>query len=244
MSDRSKRRPLLVIAGALVLVSVVGYVLSRVQTTPVPEPVAFDPNDGVINLIEPPSLDGTPAAGNAENARGWIQITDEQGRLAQQYRCDRLDPSPEGMEPGWLRMERPQLEVYQDGGGVIVITGREATAYAPNSAIESGSIEGDVVIRAYEDAAARVASDPHVGLQLELRTAEARVNGVLGEVACPGGIIIEAPEAVFVGRDLRLLLGDGSHVVSSLTVREIDHVRLVDPGRRPERIAGGTGARE
>ncbi|MFK7961601.1 MAG: hypothetical protein AB8G96_13875, partial [Phycisphaerales bacterium] len=46
------------------------------------------------------------------------------------------------------------------------------------------------------------------------------------------------------GRDLRLLLGDGSHVVSSLTVREIDHVRLVDPGRRPERIAGGTGARE
>ncbi|MHC4810334.1 MAG: hypothetical protein ACYTEV_08205, partial [Planctomycetota bacterium] len=213
----------------------IGTVLFLVDRTPESPDRAAVRDPSAIDLIPPPP----PLDGEAEEAtgRGWIQIADEQGRLAQQYRCDFLDPSPEGMDPGWIRMTRPQLEVFQDDGSVIVLSGDEAMAFAPSSAVESGTISGDVVIRVYADAAARRPEDPLAGLQLELRTQRARLDGVLGEVTCPGTVLAESREGVFVGSDVRLLLGTGEAAISSLAVRQVQHVRLVSPPEDGDAVA-------
>ncbi len=234
-ADGGQRRRIILLGGTGIGVVAIGTVLFLVDRTPEsPERTAVrDPS--AIDLIPPPP----PLDGETEEAtgRGWIQIADEQGRLAQQYRCDFLDPSPEGMDPGWIRMTRPQLEVFQDDGSVIVLSGDEAMAFAPSSAVESGTISGDVVIRVYADAAARRPEDPLAGLQLELRTQRARLDGVLGEVTCPGTVLAESREGVFVGSDVRLLLGTGEAAISSLAVRQVQHVRLVSP----REDAGGAG---
>lgn len=230
MSDLSPRtRAVAVVGGAVLLATVIGFVLlqlgGRLETPEdgVDDRLARDPS--AIDLLEPPPLDG-PLGPDERSGRGWIQITDENGRLAQQYRCDFLDPSPEGYDPGWLRMTNPQLEVHQDDGSVVVMLGEEAMAYAPSSAIESGTIRGEVTVRVYGDADARRDGDPLAGLELELRTHTAQLDGILGEVTCPGAILAETRDGVFVGSDVQLLLGDGTHSIGNLSIRALQHVRL------------------
>ena len=40
-----------------------------------------------------------------EDRGGWVRIADEQGRLKQQYRADTLEPSPDDLGPGWIKVQ-------------------------------------------------------------------------------------------------------------------------------------------
>ena len=33
-------------------------------------------------------------------------------RLAQQYRCELLDPDPPGLSTGWIEMKKPEVEMF------------------------------------------------------------------------------------------------------------------------------------
>ncbi|MDP7401089.1 MAG: hypothetical protein QF351_04190, partial [Phycisphaerales bacterium] len=46
-----------------------------------------------------------------EDRGGWVRIADEQGRLKQQYRADTLEPSPDDLGPGWIKVQGADLRL-------------------------------------------------------------------------------------------------------------------------------------
>ena len=236
-----KRRRLLLILSACAVTAVLLGVLWAIDPTPPARESAIDA-DRLDGIVQPQALDadGNPIETvNPELARGWIQISDADGNLAQQYRCSHLDPNPEGYARGWLRLTDPQLEMYEGDGTVLTLAGQEAIGFAPSTAIESGTLTGGVVIRLYRDLE-RDARDQNAGLEMILRTEQATFDSMLGSVTCPGRIVIETPQAVFVGHDLNLLLADNAARIAELRIREVDEVRLAegrDTGESPRASA-------
>lgn len=228
-----------------VLVLVVAWNLDRSDAGATSEgtapPLADDEN--VIDLV-PPDPDADPGEGRGDGpSRGWIQITGDDGELAQQYRCERLDPDPPGHDPGWLSMGAPQLEVFLDDGGVLVLEGDEALVFAPEAGIESGTLEGDVRIRLYEDAGVYRDATPAAPAlpQAIVRTDTASFNSLLGEIRCPGPLSVESPELVFTGTGLRALLADEGGL-AFLKVDAVDRVRF--PQAPGDEAAGGVARRD
>ena len=85
-----------------------------------------DPFTDIEELIIPPAIpedifdEATTSAGIDQDVepmleRGaWIQVADEDGRLAQQYRCQSLSPNPDDMPAGWFVL--PEALVAGDLG--------------------------------------------------------------------------------------------------------------------------------
>ena len=87
--------------------------------------------DDVINLLEAPTQSSVDVVdisssdvGVTLRAGGWIQQTDTNGNLAQQYRCTALDPSPANMPVGWIEMTDPDVELYLSSNRVVRILGK------------------------------------------------------------------------------------------------------------------------
>ncbi|NNM27124.1 MAG: hypothetical protein HKO59_14265 [Phycisphaerales bacterium] len=235
-------------ACGLVLAGLLLTVVAQLDRTEEPAP---PPTPDVTELLAPTPL--TPEDRRAGRrfdqtrfdlpAEGWIQISGPTGELAQQYRFDRLDPDPPSHGAGWLHMTRPELEVYLETGRVVTLRGASAFGYAPNQAVESGTLTGDVEIRLYEETAgARL--DPDVDEpSLVVRTPEASFDNILGEVRCDGAIAMESPHGEFVGRQLKLLLNDQEDVIELLRLEQIDFIRLAAaPVSEPEPARDATPA--
>jgi hypothetical protein len=75
----------------------------------------------------------------------WVQVADDEGKLKQQYSAERIEPLPDG----WLEMERPRAMMYLGGGRVLSLRAEHGLLSAPDQAIESGLLKGDVVIRLF-----------------------------------------------------------------------------------------------
>ena len=172
----------------------------------------------------------------AELARGgWVQIADrETGQLQQQYRCERLDPNPEGLGAGWLRLDRPEMEIYLTGDRVVTLTGQTAYAYAPHRGIEMGTITDEVILRLFEAGA-----DGQIDLDrdepaLVVRTDEASFDHFLGEIRCDDWVDIKTPRLQMPGRQLNLLVSDQDNTIQ-LRVESYDYIRLLDEQAQTQR---------
>ena len=221
-----RRRLILIGSGVLVALLMLVVLLQLDSSDEPTRPVA----DG-RELLDP---DAIPAVGRdaavldnpvSAGARGWIQIADADGRLAQQYRCERLDPNPDGLGAGWIGMDEPQLEMFLSNGGVVTMHGQRAEMYAPNSALESGSITGGVIIRMFDDIAT-LEEDPDGGASVEMRTEAASFDNKLGAITCDGAIHMQTREGEFLGREMRVLINDRDGVISNLRITEVDEIRL------------------
>jgi hypothetical protein len=194
----------------------------------------------VTELITPGGLSAEDLAGDGFDiatdtsvdlpAGGWIQITDDAGNLAQQYRFERLDPRPTGRGQGWLQMVRPEAEIYLSGGRVITLSGANALAFAPNRALESGTIFGDVLIRLFEPAGEDDDDTPVDTVNdrpaVIVRTDEARFDNMLGEIACPGWITVNTPSLDMPGEGLRVYMNDRDGTFR-LELDAVEHIELV-----------------
>ncbi len=153
----------------------------------------------------------------------WVQVADDDGELAQQYSADRIDPLPNGL----LEMQRPRARIYLGGGRVLVLRGEHGLLDAPQQAIESGRLDGDVVIRLFS---------PRNGQEIDLlnddpevivRTEEASFDSNLGEIRCDGAIRVDSREASFAGEGLTVLLGSSGRTIKRLRVdRATEPVRI------------------
>ncbi|MDY7109232.1 MAG: hypothetical protein SYC29_11415 [Planctomycetota bacterium] len=160
---------------------------------------------------------------------GWIQVADEEGELAQQYRFAHLDPNPAGMGDGWFRMTEPMLEIYARDGAVVTLRGDTALTYAPSQAIESGTLTGNVVIHRYDQIAGAVLDPARDEPSLLLRTAEASFDNILGEVRCDDEIHVEMTTGEFRGRGLKLLINDRENTIEHARVEALQFIRLAAP---------------
>jgi lipopolysaccharide export system protein LptA len=231
---RPARRPVALIACGLIVAGLLLVVLVNLDRD---EPAArdVDPAIDTSGVVTPRHLNEDDFTGGARAideaigelpAGGWIQVSNDRGELAQQYRFRRLDPSPEGLGPGWVRLQNPEIELYGSGGSVVRLTGESALAYTPNRAVESGTLTGDVVIRRFERPDDRGFDRETTPADLAVRTDEAHFDNMIGIVECAGPIHVETRSGEFRGAGLELLINDRDDVIQRLDVERVDEIRL------------------
>ena len=179
----------------------------------------------VTDLVTPEALTDSErqsASTSPENANvkledgAWVQVADASGRLEQQYSAERIDPLPDG----WLEMSRPRAMIYLEGGKIITLRGENGLVNVPKQAIQSGTLEGDVVIRVFVPVDGQPVRIESSEPELILRTEKATYDNMLGEVRCDRSIRIDAEGVSFSGVGLSMLLGEGERTIERLVVNE------------------------
>ena len=154
----------------------------------------------------------------------WVQVAGEDGSLAQQYSAQKIDPLPDG----WMEMERPRSLMYLDAGRIMTLRGEHGLLSVPNQAIESGVLDGDVVIRLFipkGDAEIDITRDEP---EIIIRTEEAAFDNALGEIRCDKSIRIDTREASFAGVGLTVLIGKSGNTIERLMVeRSTEPIRIL-----------------
>lgn len=191
-------------------------------------------NADVVELIPPGALDGEAATGDfnkiatnlselgAENT--WIQTT-RNGKLAQQYRFASHEPSPEGLPPGWSKVNQPEIQIYFDDDRVLTLQGRTALLRATSRQLESGTMSGDVVIRMYELDPDQPLSAEQIPV-MEARTQEASFDNVQGEIRCDGAIDVQTPTVHLPGTGLRVHINEVANRIERLRLEHVETIRL------------------
>ena len=191
----------------------------------------------ITELVTPDSLtedEGrnsqfTPDGSNLVLEQGaWVQVAGDDGTLAQQYSAQRIDPLPDG----WMEMQRPRSMMYLDGGRIMTLRGEHGLLNVPNQAIESGTLDGDVVIRLFvprEDGQIDITTDEP---EIIIRTDEASFDNALGEIRCDKAIRIDSRDATFAGVGLTVLIGKEGNTIDRL---------MVERSTAPIRILRRTG---
>ncbi|MEE2907527.1 MAG: hypothetical protein VX527_06790 [Planctomycetota bacterium] len=196
----------------------------------------FGEQADIIELIGPRNLDTNRGDGIADMVDprmgldlprgGWIQVADSDGRLAQQYRCQHLDPDPVELDAFWIEMEKPEVELYMSRNRLVTLSGDTALAYAPHRALEEGQFNGNVRIEMYDPVDGKPA-DPLVDSPaLVIRTPRATFDNFLGKIACEGRIELETPREEMAGRDLQILLNDQDQRIEYLRMAKLDFLRI------------------
>ena len=138
--------------------------------------------------------------------RAWVQFMGPDGRLEKQYRCQSLDPLPDG----WSRMTKPEFEALVSDDRMITMTSDSAMIHMPSRQPESGTLSGDVIIRNYEIQPGEPFDAAKTPI-LEIRTDEAIFDNTRGEIRCDGKLLIQTSSAQVDGRGLRLLFNEIAH---------------------------------
>jgi hypothetical protein len=230
-------RPFIVIGSGVLAAVLLIVVVLNMRTTPGAAQQQNDASTPVdIEVFGPSGLtDEDLATAGAQPGRdvrlnlpsgGWIQVPNEKGGVAQQYKFTRLEPDPPGYSAGWVQMEGPVAEIYVADDRVLHLQGDEATMFVPNRALESGTMTGNVTIRLFESQPNQQI-DPAVDApSLLVRTNEASFNNILGELRCSGSVHVETPDSEFPGENLTLLLNDRDQMIQSMTVERGEFIRI------------------
>ncbi len=169
------------------------------------------------------------------DAGGWIQVPNDTGGVAQQYKFARLEPDPPGYSAGWVQMEKPVAEIYVASDRLLLLEADEAIAFVPRQALESGTMTGNVTIRLYETKPGARVNPATDRPSLVVRTGEASFNNILGELRCPADVHVETPDAEFPGRNLHMLINDRDQMVQSMTVEQGEFIRIAGQKAREAR---------
>ena len=173
----------------------------------------------------------------------WIQVAGEDGQLAQEYSADRIDPLPDQ----WIEMVMPKAIMYPGSGRLISMTANEGTAHVPARALESGVLEGDVVIRIYEPGPdGRWVSPSDHEPSVVINADQAEFDNVEGEIRTERAVKVTTAEITFRGEGLSILLGNDGRQIERLIVDRATapiEIRsaLADKTTRPATGSGGVG---
>ncbi|MCH2161158.1 MAG: hypothetical protein MK085_04710 [Phycisphaerales bacterium] len=158
-------------------------------------------------------IDGQTVASLEKGA--WVQVADERGRLAQEYSADRIDPLPEQ----WIKMAEPRAKMYPRSGRLISMNAQRGTAHVPSRALESGVLEGDVVIRIFEPRADGSTPTPATEQPSVVINAEvAEFDNVRGEIRSERAVRVSTEELVFQGIGLSILMSEDGRQIDRLIV--------------------------
>ena len=152
-----------------------------------------------------------------------VQVADETGRLAQQYSATKLEP----LQGAQLAMTEPRAMMYLKDGRVLVLSARKGVAYVPRRALESGTLEEDVVVRLFRSIDGRAIDIINDAPSVIVNAEQAQFDGVLGEVRCAKAVRVSTDAGSFAGEGLSLLLDPQGDGLESLVVdRATEPIRM------------------
>jgi hypothetical protein len=163
----------------------------------------------------------------------WVQVADETGRLAQQYSASRIDPERDR----WMRMVEPRAMMFPRGGRVITMRSERGRLRVPDRAIESGRLEGAVVIRMYRPEGDRRVDTDRDAPAVVVEADEALFDSRLGEIRCDRTVRVVTDQLRFSGEGLTMLLTPDGRNIERLTVE-----RPLSPIEIVRRVAAGPSA--
>jgi len=144
----------------------------------------------------------------------WVQVADDTGRLAQQYSASRIDPERDR----WMRMQEPRAMMFPKGGRVISMRAERGRLRVPDRAIESGRLDGSVVIRMYAPSGGRAVDMDRDAPAIVVQADEALFDSRLGEVRCDKRVEVVTDQLRFAGEGLTMLLTPDGRNIERLTV--------------------------
>ena len=158
----------------------------------------------------------------------WVQVAGKDGRLAQQYAAQRIDPQP----GAFMAMEAPRAVFFLDDGRLVTLRANSSRVHVPNRALESGHFTGEVVVRMYRPSAAGRVDLARDSPALILETEQLEFDQVLGALDCPGPFRLTTDLLTFDGEGLELALAPDGKQIQRLFVQHplgpivIDRARM------------------
>jgi len=210
---------------ALMIVAVViGWSLRGAVETTTPRIADAETIGGPAPLTDEEratAVSGLDSQSMAHLASGaWVEVADPQtGRLAQRYSATRVDPLPDQ----WVKMEQPRASFHTSGGRIVTLRGDTATARVPRRAIESGRVEGGVVVHMYRAGPDGRVDPSRDAPAVQIFADEADYDSGVGQLRCEGRVEVRTSAARFVGRGLTLLMetgGTGTRRAEELIIDE------------------------
>lgn len=199
----------------------------RERTTPIEDLVAPRPLSDAERAAAQSRASGTTV--QLEHG-AWVQVAGKDGRVAQQYAAERIDPQA----GAFMGMTEPRTVFYFDDGRVATLRANAGRVHVPNRALESGTFEGDVVIRLYrpsEHAPVNLSTDSPA---LILESQQLEFDQVLGTIACQTAFRLTTDMLTFDGEGLDLLLGREGRSIERLTVANPLGPIVIDRARQQE----------
>ncbi|MCA9284180.1 MAG: hypothetical protein KDA22_03125 [Phycisphaerales bacterium] len=239
------RKPWLMVAAGVVGAAILILVVANIERGPRQEDKPSRIS-GAVDLAAPESLTGAEQAaattGIAPDASvklesgAWVEVADPAtGRLAQRYNAARVEPLPDQ----WVRMDQPRASLHPKSGRIITMRSDTAVARVPRRAIESGTLEGHVVIRLFRPIDGR---PPNVELDepaLEVFAEQAQFDSTSGQVRCDETVEIVTPALRYKGRGLTMTLDDSGEAPEQVVVDEAVEPIRIDLAKLAEDRAAG-----
>ncbi|RLS89401.1 MAG: hypothetical protein DWI10_08495 [Planctomycetota bacterium] len=227
-----KRRGLLfaIPAGALAVLIVIAAINFDTGSKPVARPSRIDAAQELLapRVASPEELAAASGSIGEQTSvslasGAWVQVADETGRLAQQYSATKLEP----LQGAQLAMTEPRAMMYLKDGRVLVLSARKGVAYVPRRALESGTLEEDVVVRLFRSIDGRAIDIVNDAPSVIVNAEQAQFDGVLGEVRCAKAVRVSTDAGSFAGEGLSLLLDPQGDGLESLVVdRATEPIRM------------------
>ncbi len=164
----------------------------------------------------------------------WVQVTDETGRLAQQYSAESVEPLPDRQ----MRLERPKAMIFQPDGRVILLSADHGKARVPKRALETGTLNDHVEIRLFRPQAGRPVDTTKDEPAIVVKADDAHFDNIIGEIRCEGPIHLESDAGTFDGEGMSMLLdpkgGELERLVIDRCTKPMVFVRGADGRTRPQ----------
>ena len=144
----------------------------------------------------------------------WVQVAGKDGRVAQQYTAQKIDPQP----GAFMSMIEPRTVFYMEDGRVATLRANSGRVHVPNRALESGTFNGDVVIRFYRPSPGAVVNLAKDSPSMILESEQLEFDQVLNQIGCQSAFRLTTDILTFDGEGLDLLLGSDGKSIERLTV--------------------------
>ena len=144
----------------------------------------------------------------------WVQVAGKDGRVAQQYTAQKIDPQP----GAFMSMTEPRTVFYMEDGRVATLRANSGRVHVPNRALESGTFNGDVVIRFYRPSLGAVVNLSKDSPAMILESEQLEFDQVLNQIGCQSVFRLTTDILTFDGEGLDLLLGSDGKSIERLTV--------------------------
>ena len=198
----------------------------RDRTVPIDELVAPSP----LSAQERAAVEARKGFGTTVqlDQGAWVQVAGKDGRIAQQYTAERIDPQP----GAFMGMVEPRTVFYLDDGRVATLRANAGRVHVPNRSLESGTFTGNVVIRVYRPAPGAAVDLVRDSPAMILESEQLDFDQVLGQVSCESAFRLTTDMLTFDGEGLDLLLGREGKTIERLTVAHPLGPIVIDRGRQ------------